>query len=136
MVTRDIKLKIHEEADMFTPFDPEQKLLSEDVAAYLVRYGHLPANFLTKDEARELGWDSQRGNLGEVAPGMSIGGDRFQNYERYLPKVKGRIYYEADCCYTGGKRNDKRIVYSSDGHVWYTDDHYATFTELFPSKEE
>ena len=106
------------------------------IADYLFAHGELPDNFITKDEAKALGWDSSRNYVSDVAPGKSIGGDRFQNYERYLPKVKGRIYYEADCCYTGGKRNDKRIVYSSDGHVWYTDDHYATFTELFPSKEE
>ena len=71
-----------------------------------------------------------------MAPGKSIGGDRFGNYEGVLPKVKGRTYYEADCNYTGGKRGAARIVYSSDGHVWYTGDHYNTFTELFPSEED
>ena len=56
--------------------------------------------------------------------------------EGVLPKVKGRTYYEADCYYTKGKRTAERIVYSSDGHVWYTEDHYVTFTELFPSGQE
>ena len=53
----------------------------EDVAEYLHFYGHLPDNFITKSEARTLGWDRQDGNLDEVAPGMSIGGDSFGNRE-------------------------------------------------------
>ena len=106
------------------------------IADYLFEYGELPPNFITKKEAQALGWDSSRNYLSDVAPGMSIGGDRFGNYEGILPKVKGRTYYEADCYYTGGKRTAERIVYSSDGHVWYTGDHYRTFTELFPSGTE
>ena len=65
---------------------------------------------------------------------MSIGGDRFGNYEGLLPKAKGRQYYEADCNYKGKKRNAERIVYSNDGLVYYTNDHYETFTQMFPSK--
>ena len=106
------------------------------IADYLFTYGKLPDNFITKKEAQELGWDSTRNYLSDVAPGKSIGGDRFGNYEGILPKVKGRQYFEADCFYTKGKRTAARIVYSSDGHVWYTEDHYVTFTELFPSGQE
>ena len=106
------------------------------IADYLFTYGRLPDNFITKKEAQELGWDSTRNYVSDVAPGKSIGGDRFGNYEGVLPKVKGRTYYEADCYYTKGKRTAERIVYSSDGHVWYTEDHYVTFTELFPSGQE
>ena len=106
------------------------------IADYLFTYGKLPDNFITKKEAQELGWDSTRHYVSDVAPGKSIGGDRFGNYEGVLPKVKGRTYYEADCYYTKGKRTAERIVYSSDGHVWYTEDHYVTFTELFPSGQE
>ena len=106
------------------------------IADYLFTYGKLPDNFITKNEAQELGWDSTRNYVSDVAPGKSIGGDRFGNYEGVLPKVKGRTYYEADCYYTKGKRTAERIVYSSDGHVWYTEDHYVTFTELFPSGQE
>ena len=106
------------------------------IADYLFTYGKLPDNFITKKEAQELGWDSTRNYVSDIAPGKSIGGDRFGNYEGVLPKVKGRTYYEADCYYTKGKRTAERIVYSSDGHVWYTEDHYVTFTELFPSGQE
>ena len=104
----------------------------QEIADYLFEHGTLPDNFITKKEAQDLGWEG--GDLSRYAPGKSIGGDLFGNYEGLLPRVKGRKYYEADCWYTGGRRNEHRVIYSSDGHVWYTDDHYQTFTELFPSK--
>ena len=113
---------------------PEGPIIDpQSIADYLFAHGELPENFITKKEARELGWDSSRNYVSDVAPGMSIGGDRFGNYEEILPVVKGRQYYEADCWYTGGKRNAYRVIYSNDGHVWYTEDHYQTFTELFPT---
>ena len=102
------------------------------IADYLFEHGELPENFITKREAQALGWD--RNYLSDVAPGMSIGGDHFGNYEGQLPRAKGRKYYECDANYTGGRRGPERIVYSNDGHVWYTKDHYQTFTELFPSE--
>ena len=105
----------------------------QSIADYIFAHGELPENFLTKREAQNLGWDSRYNYVSDVAPGMSIGGDRFGNYEGALPKVQGRQYYEADCWYTGGKRNAYRVIYSNDGHVWYTEDHYQTFTELFPT---
>ena len=114
--------------------EPEGPIIDpQSIADYLFAHGELPENFLTKREAQDLGWDSRYNYVSDVAPGMSIGGDRFGNYEGLLPRVKGRQYYEADCWYTGGKRNAYRVIYSNDGHVWYTEDHYQTFTELFPT---
>ena len=103
----------------------------EEVAAYLHEYGHLPDNFITKKEAKELGWDSYAGNLAQVAPGKSIGGDRFGNYEGQLPEKKGRNYYECDIDFDGGRRGAKRIIYSDDGLIFYTEDHYETFEQLY-----
>ena len=103
----------------------------EEVAAYLHEYGHLPDNYITKKEAEALGWVSSEANLGEVAPGKSIGGSRFGNYEGLLPEKKGRNYYECDIDYTGGRRNAKRIVYSDDGLIFYTEDHYESFEQLY-----
>lgn len=103
----------------------------EDVAAYIHEYGHLPSNFITKKEAKNLGWESSEGNLGKVAPGMSIGGDYFGNYEGSLPEADGRDYYECDIDSDGGYRNGKRIVYSNDGLIYYTEDHYETFELLY-----
>ena len=87
----------------------EEPTLSEDgtytskdeVAEYLYLYGHLPSNFITKKEAKKLGWVSSEGNLDEVAPGMSIGGDYFGNYEGLLPEADGRDYYECDFDFDG-----------------------------------
>ena len=92
----------------------------------------LPENFITKNEAKDLGWDSRYNYVGEVAPGKSIGGDRFGNYEGLLPKKKGRKWYECDANYGGRKRGPERVVFSSDGLYYYTDDHYNTFTQMYP----
>ena len=101
-----------------------------DVARYLVTYGTLPPNFYTKAEARELGWVAEDGNLWDVTDRGSIGGDRFQNREKLLPEAQGRIWYECDIDYQGGHRGAKRIVYSNDGLIYYTDDHYESFEEI------
>ena len=103
----------------------------EEVAAYINEYQELPSNFITKDEAEELGWVSKEGNLDEVAPGMSIGGDYFGNYEGNLPEKNGRDYYECDINYDGGYRGEESIIYSDDGLIYYTDDHYETFELLY-----
>ncbi len=105
----------------------------QSIADYLFAWGRLPDNFLTKAEARALGWGENASYLSDVALDMSIGGDRFGNYEGRLPVKHGRQYWEADCWYVGGKRNAYRIIYDNEGHVWYTADHYETFTELFPT---
>ncbi len=102
----------------------------DDVALYIHTYGHLPGNFITKKEARELGWSG--GGLEKYAPGMCIGGDRFGNYEGLLPEKKGRKYTECDIDTLGAKsRGAKRIVFSNDGLIYYTDDHYDSFTLLY-----
>lgn len=103
----------------------------EEVALYLHTYRHLPSNYITKKEAEALGWDSSKGNLWKVAPGKSIGGSRFGNYEKQLPDKKGRRYYECDIDYDGKYRNAKRIIYSDDGLIFYTEDHYKSFEPLY-----
>ncbi len=102
----------------------------EEVASYINCYGKLPPNFITKSEARELGWEG--GSVERYLEGAAIGGDVFGNREGLLPKADGRIYYECDID-TNGKdsRGAKRIVYSNDGLIYYTDDHYESFTLLY-----
>ena len=111
--------------------DPDGSYTSkEDVALYLHTYGHLPNNFITKSEAKKLGWKS--GSLEKYAPGKCIGGDRFGNYEGLLPKAPGRTYTECDIDTLGRKsRGAKRIVFSNDGLIYFTDDHYKSFTLLY-----
>lgn len=103
----------------------------EDVAEYIHTFGTLPHNFITKDDAIALGWDKSKGNLWEVAEGMSIGGDRFGNYEGLLPDSEGRIWTECDVNYQGGFRGAERIIFSNDGLIFYTNDHYQTFEQLY-----
>lgn len=102
----------------------------EDVALYLYTYGHLPGNFITKSQAQALGWSG--GSVERYKEGAAIGGDKFGNREGLLPKASGRQYYECDID-TNGKnsRGAKRIVFSNDGLIYYTDDHYETFTLLY-----
>jgi len=102
----------------------------EEVSVYLDRYDRLPGNYLTKSEARDLGWKSIYRNVGDAAQGMSIGGDRFGNYEGQLPDADGRRWTECDIDYAGKSRNGKRIVFSNDGLIYYTQDHYSTFEEV------
>ena len=106
----------------------------DEVALYIHTYGHLPENYITKDEAYDLGWQSE-GTLDEVAPGKSIGGDYFGNYEGILPDKPGRDYHECDIDYVSGNRNAKRIVYSNDGNIYYTEDHYNSFEHLYGDDE-
>ena len=113
------------------PLDEEGTYTTkEDVALYIHLYGHLPRNFITKNEAEKLGWPG--GSLEPYAPGMCIGGSRFGNYEGLLPEAEGRTYTECDIDTLGAeKRGAKRIVFSNDGLIYYTADHYETFELLY-----
>ena len=103
----------------------------EHVALYIHLYGHVPSNYVTKTKARKAGWVNTDGNLWDVLPGKSIGGGGFNNDDGTLPDAPGREWYECDIDYDGGFRNSKRIVYSDDGLVFYTGDHYKTFEQLY-----
>lgn len=116
------KLSVEKDGSYTTP---------EDVAEYIHTFGTLPNNFITKSEAKALGWDNKKGNLWDVAEGKSIGGDYFGNYEGLLPDEKGRKYTECDVNYNGGYRGNERIIFSNDGLIYYTNDHYKTFTQLY-----
>ena len=102
----------------------------EDVSLYIYTYGELPNNFITKKEAKALGWEG--GSLEPFAPGMCIGGDHFGNYEGLLPEKKGREYHECDIdTLYARSRGAKRIIYSNDGLIYYTSDHYESFELLY-----
>ena len=100
----------------------------DEVALYIVTYDKLPSNYITKKEAKKLGWSG--GSLESYAPGKCIGGDYFGNYEGNLPE--DTKYHECDIDTLGKKsRGAKRIVYSDDGYIYYTEDHYETFELLY-----
>ena len=117
--------------DDAAPIDEDGSYTSkDDVALYLHTYGHLPGNFITKKDAQALGWPG--GSLEPYAPGMCIGGSRFGNYEGLLPEAEGRTYTECDIDTLGAdSRGAKRIVFSNDGLIYYTEDHYETFELLY-----
>lgn len=103
----------------------------EEVGAYLHEYGELPPNFISKTKAKKAGWVPSEGNLDEVCPGMSIGGSVFYNDDGKLPDAEGRAWHECDIDYHGGMRGPERIVWSTDGLIYYTSDHYETFEQLY-----
>ena len=103
----------------------------DSVAYYVHTFGHLPSNYISKTKARKAGWVSTKGNLWDVLPGKSIGGSEYYDDDEQLPYKRGRRWTECDIDYNGGFRNAKRIVFSDDGLVFYTGDHYKTFEQLY-----
>lgn len=113
-------------------FLPENSTYSsaEDVALYIHTYGELPDFYITKNEARDLGWPG--GSLEPYAPGCAIGGDVFGNREGLLPSAQGRTYYECDIGTVGAdSRGAERLVFSNDGLIYHTEDHYESFSLLY-----
>ena len=119
--------------------EDEEYDTKDEVCAYLVQFHELPSNYMTKKEARKRGWEG--GALNRVVNGKCIGGDVFGNYEGVLPEERGRVYHECDIdTINASSRGAKRIVWSGDDdagewNVYYTDDHYETFTLLWGDDE-
>ena len=103
----------------------------DHVALYIHTYGTVPSNYISKNKARKAGWINTKGNLWDVLPGMSIGGGGYDNDDNMLPDAPGRQWFECDIDYHGGFRNEKRIVYSNDGLIYYTGNHYKSFQKLY-----
>lgn len=97
---------------------------------WVKKFGHLPNYYISREEAEKVGWISALGNLRRVVPGKMLAGGIFENRKQQLPIAPGRIWYEADINYSGGFRGDDRIVYSNDGLIFVTYDHYKTFIEI------
>ena len=97
---------------------------------YLKYFNRLPDYYISRKEAADLGWRSYKGNLNRVAPNKMMFAGIFSNKEGKLPSATGRIWYEADINYTNGYRNSDRILFSNDGLMFVTYDHYETFCEI------
>lgn len=105
--------------------------LGTDGADWWVKYlNKLPDYYITRDEAEQMGWVKRKGNLASVAPGYMIFGGMYYNDGGKLPQKRGRIWYEADINYTEGYRNKQRLLFSNDGLVFVTYDHFKTFAEI------
>ncbi|MEN5015436.1 ribonuclease domain-containing protein [Erwinia sp. Eh17-17] len=110
--------------------DISQLTQQQRVADYLRQHQQLPGYYIRKGEARSQGWDPSKGNLCQVLPGRAIGGDRFSNREGGLPEKNGRRWFEADVNYQCGRRGTDRMLYSSDGLIYVTRDHYRHFDQV------
>lgn len=98
--------------------------------AWIKYFGELPEYYITRRMAEQMGWVKWRGNLAQAAPGYMIFGGVYYNDNNKLPQKDGRIWYEADINYTGGYRNKQRLLFSNDGLIFVTYDHYETFAEI------
>jgi len=107
-----------------TDNDISELTQQQRVVSYLQQHQQLPGYYLRKNEARRQGWDPAKGNLCQVLPGKAIGGDHFSNREGSLPEKAGRSWYEADVNYQCGRRGSDRLLWSSDGLIYLSRDHY------------
>lgn len=98
----------------------------ESVVLYYDMFGKLPGNYITKNEAKSLGWEG--GSVDDFKKGAAIGGDHFGNYEKRLPE--GAKYIECDIDTRGKGRGAKRLIISNKGDYYYTSDHYESFDKV------
>ena len=123
-VSNGSDLKKTEENNKFGN-DIEKLTEEKTIISYVKQHHELPDYYLTKNEAKKQGWNPSKGNLCDVLPGKAIGGDHFSNREKTLPSVNQ--YFEADVNYNCGNRNADRIIFTKNGEVWLTKNHYKTF---------
>ena len=102
-----------------------------DGADWTLKYeSKLPDYYLTSAQAKANGWIPKLANLSAACPDKMIFGGKYKNRNSHLPYKEGRIWYEADINYRFGYRNNQRVVYSNDGLIFVTYDHYKTFFEI------
>ena len=124
----------HTDGEDWAPAYGEYYYDVKNVVLYLTAYGELPPNYITKNEARDLGWSG--GSVEKYMEGAAIGGDRFGNYEGQLPEAKGRTYTECDIDTDGyGSRGSRRLVFSNDGLFFYSKDHYGHFDQVYVTED-
>lgn len=96
---------------------------------YLIEYGQLPNNFITKGSQET--WMVRR-QFRTLRPRQMYWRRLFWQLRKSSPVVSGRTYHECDIDTLNAKsRGAKRIIYSDDGQIYYTDNHYKSFTLLY-----
>lgn len=123
--TKKVENRSDNNAPSVSEGDIDELTNEKTVINYVKTNQKLPDYYLTKGEARNQGWIASQGNLCDVLPGKAIGGDKFSNREKTLPA--GNQYFEADVNYNCGRRNADRIVFTKNGEVWLTKNHYKSF---------
>ena len=112
-------------------FAGEATTRGTDGADWHLKYNaKLPGYYLSRNDASKLGWNPRKNSLDMVAKNHMIFGGQYFNKNGHLPSEKGRVWYEADINYVSGKRNSERLLFSNDGLMFVTYDHYATFVEV------
>ena len=113
----------------YSPQDNQSEITNElqKVVDYIAKHNSLPGDYITKTQAIKLGWESGK-DLWNYAPGKKIGGNVFYNFQGLLPETAGRVWRECDVSYSNNSRGIERIVYSNDGLIYKTSDHYKSFT--------
>ena len=100
-----------------------------EIVESLQRTGGLPPEYVTKDKALEAGWSAGKA-LNNYVPGGQIGGDPYKNTTGLLPNASGRTWFEADIGLTNtmgrNKQPGTRLLYSNDGLMYITPNHYKT----------
>ncbi len=89
----------------------------------------LPDYYISKEDALAIGWKLSKWPSNFV-PGKTITAGLYKNLDGHLPQATGRIWHEADINYKTGKRNSQRVLWSNDGLIFVTYDHYETFYEI------
>lgn len=117
--------KVNEKPGNTSQQSIDQLTEEKTVINYVKQNHRLPDYYITKNEARKQGWNPSKGNLCDVLPGKAIGGDKFSNREGNLPQSEK--YFEADVNYNCGNRNSDRIVFTKNGDVYLTKNHYKSF---------
>lgn len=128
--------KCHIEAVIAVPAGLATNEGVDGVDMYVALNGRLPDRYITQAEAKKQGWKKALGNLDDVLPGKIIGGDIYKNRDHRLPEAPNRVWHEADFNYSGGYRNSFRLLFSNDGLIFVTYDHYMTFYEIGVSSIE
>jgi guanyl-specific ribonuclease Sa len=119
------KTKVVKSSNQNSTGDISQITKAEVVIEFVKVNHQLPDFYLTKNKAKKLGWIPSKANLCEVLPGRAIGGDHFSNREKQLPE--GEQYFEADVNFSCGSRNADRIIFTKNGDVYLSTDHYKSF---------
>jgi len=108
--------------------------MTKDITLPPLRKTFIGIHFITfqrkREDALDSGWIPKEGNFDGIFPGKAIGGSVYYNRNGHLPSASGRVWYEADINYSGGFRGVERILYSNDGLIFVTYDHYESFAEV------
>ena len=96
---------------------------------WIANIGELPKYYASYEYALSKGWRPRKWPSNFI-PNQMITRGQYFNDDGHLPSAPGRVWFEADINYKLGKRNSQRVLWSNDGLIFVTYDHYETFYEI------